>query len=325
MPNSKLLLTIVGIIFAIFALFNVDKSVPIVENWQGMGSMTVTAIPGVKGPDGRVSAAGGNYIGNMNGSGKFFSNPNFQAMLSPRLDNNSYGASIRYNTPDRKNMAAPCDPLTFGDMAKENYTENYCGDGGCGGGSSVSCGKGGYGMGHNVAGGYELPSNYTSGNYQNVYDSLPGPVVSRPCDGESHSADLPVGTMSMMDSNGNVEQVVTFNRLMNTNMKSRKRGQGDYIRGDLPIPPHVGEWFNVNPMLNVDLNAGAMNVLNGVGSGETYNELMNLLVTSSGGARTTFGGVDLKQEMPNYRPNMANAALVNATQGMGDIQVSNFP
>ena len=124
--------------------------------------------------------------------------------------------------------------------------------------------------------------------------------------------------MTSMDANGNSQQFVNFNRLMTTTMKSRARAQGDPIRGDIAITPHQGDWFSVFPTLNVDLNPGAMNVLNG--NGDSNAKLMSLLVSASGGARTTFGGVNLEEPV-NMTPQMT-ASLSNA---MTDVNISSFP
>lgn len=351
MLTGKFLCTLVAIIMAILAICNLDFSQPLVENWMGMSQQTVTAMPYVQRPDGAKSAISGNYFdpNSMRGSGKFVSVPSFQGILSPRFSNVQYGANIRYNMPDRENLAAPCEPLTFGDMAKENYLpeqraprkvpviskENYssCGSGQCGASDGQSCGKAGYGIGHQVAGGYELPVGYTNGNYADIYNKDltynggEAPVVSTPC-GDSSTADLPVGTMSSMDSNGVPEQFVMYNRLMNVNLTgSRLRSQGDPIRGDLAITPCQQGWFSVYPVVNRDLQAGAMNVLAGAGAGESNAKLMDLLINASGGARTTFGGADLSpSELAQNRVNMTPMAYNSLSQATGgNVTVSSFP
>lgn len=340
MLSGKFLFTLVGIVMAILAICNFDfNKQPIVENWMGMGAQTTTAMPMVVSQDGRTTAFSGNYFdpGSLRGSGKFVSVPSYQAVLSPRFSNVQYGANIRYNMPDRENLAAPCNPLTFGDMAKENYSapssapqtrEDYsCGTGQCGSNDGQSCGKGGYGLGHKVAGGYELPVGYTNGNFSDVYNSLtydgkPAPVISEPCKDKPTSASLPVGTMSTMDAFGNPEQFVVMNRLMNTNLKSLKRSLGDPIRGDLAITPCQQGWFSVYPTINVDLNPGAINVLAGQQAGESNSKLIELLVNASGGSRTTFGGVDFA-DAPRVNMTPQYGAVLSAAST--DVQVTAFP
>lgn len=351
MPSGRFLIVLMGIILAILSLCKLDfgTSQPIVENWWGATQFTPISQPGAKLPNGQTVAIGGNYMANPNmGSGKFVSTPAFQAVLSPRFSNVQYGANIRYNMPDRENLGVPCEPLTFGSMAgnpTENYMkersvraqapiENYssnptftpkikegydCATGQCAGGSPPSCGKGGYGFGHKVAGGYELPSGYAAGNYWDVYDSIPGTKIA--------GSELPVGTMSTMDGAGNLDQVVVVNNIMPANISgSRLRAQGDPIRGDLAIVPCQSGWFSVYPTLNRDLQAGSLAVLAGAGGGgESYNNLMNLLVSASGGATTTLGGVDLKESLPQYNANMATSMVTDLRNAMGDVTVSAFP
>lgn len=369
MSSGKFLLGIAGVLLTALALtkLNMGEDEKIKENfWNGI-QFTAGAMPAVQLPNGQVSAIGGNYMApDMMGSGKFVSTPAFQAVLSPRFSNTQYGANIKYNMPDRENLGVPCEPLTFGSMAQENYLkqrtepvlqanmlenysgqlgqnqqrqsaqafrpafesknsiENYdcanAGSGQCGGGSPAQCGKGGYGLGHKVGGGYELPSGYAAGNYWDVYDSLPGDKIM--------GGELPVGTMSTMDSAGNLNQVVMVQHIMPMNNKasSRLRSQGDPIRGDLAIVPCQSGWFSVYPNIARDVQEGAMNVLAGAGGGgESYNKLMNLLVNASGGASTTLGGVDLAQSLPEYNVNMATSMQTSLRNAMTDVQVSAFP
>jgi hypothetical protein len=251
-------------------------------------------------------------------------------MLSPRFSNVQYGANIKYNTPDIDKLGVPCEPLTFGDMAKENYTnntknvkENYsCGSGQCGS-SGQDCGKGGYGVGHKIGSGYELPVGYTNGNYQDVYDSLPAASSfrSQPC-GDSMNNALPIGTMTTMNADGNQEQTVLMDRFYYSNQKSRLQALGCPIRGDVVNVPCQTGWFSVYPRINVDLKAGAMGVLAGANAGESNNKLMELLIQSSGGARTTFGGVDYS-DAPNINTVPSYSSTLSAAQG--DIVATSFP
>jgi hypothetical protein len=336
MLNGKFLLTIFAILIAVMLFFKSDFNTPIVENWN-VGKTTVTAMPVAISSDGRATNFSGNFYdpSSTRGSGKFVSTPSFQGVLAPRFSNVQYGANIKYNMPDRENLGSPCNPLTFGDMAKENYStdtkENYgCGTGQCGTSAGVpSCGKGGYGLGHKVGGGYELPTGYANGNYNDVYNTLHADgktpeqsVVSQPCTDNPTSASLPVGTMTTMDSVGNPEQYVVMNRLMNTSMNSRLRAQGDPIRGDLAITPCQSGWFSVYPTINVDLQPGALNVLAGHQAGESNSKLMELLVNASGGSRTTFGGVDFS-DAPSVNMTPQYGSLVSSAST--DVNVTAFP
>jgi hypothetical protein len=141
-------------------------------------------------------------------------------------------------------------------------------------------------------------------------------------------SDLPVGTMSTMDGAGNLDQFIAFNRIMpaNTKSSSRLRAGGDPIRGDLAIVPCQSGWFSVYPDIARDVQEGAMNVLAGAGGGgESYNNLMNLIVSASGGSQTALGGVNLADSIPQYNANMATSMSSQLKSAMGDINVTAFP
>lgn len=327
--HKSLIFSLVGILL-IGLVAATSMSKPTVENWWGGLSFKQTAVPAIKMANGQEVAAGGNFLNPNMGSGKFFSTPNFQGILAPRFSNAQYGANIRYNMPDRENMAVPCEPLTFGNMAKENYIpgthgspaqqpqpasrEGYCGNGN---GDAPLCGKGGYGIGHKVGSDYEVPPGYTNGNWQQVFDSLPA-------EGQNLGSSLPIGTMSTMDASGNVDQFVAFNRIMVANNKSRLRSLGDPIRGDLAIVPCQTGWFSVYPQLNIDLQAGAMRVMNG--DGASNNDLLNLMVQASGSSQSSFSGVNLSDELTPAKVNMAGSSLSGLSQAVGGtVNVSAFP
>jgi hypothetical protein len=67
-------------------------------------------------------------------------------------------------------------------------------------------------------------------------------------------------------------QPVIYDRLIYSNIKSRLRGHGDYIRGDLMIVPNSMKtdcqnngWFQVSVHPNRDLNMGAMSMIGPLG------------------------------------------------------------
>jgi len=83
--------------------------------------------------------------------------------------------------------------------------------------------------------------------------------------------DLPTDMCSanVMDAD---TQPVIYDRLIYSNIKSRLRGHGDYIRGDLMIVPNSMKtdcqnngWFQVSVHPNRDLNMGAMAMIGPLG------------------------------------------------------------
>jgi hypothetical protein len=94
---------------------------------------------------------------------------------------------------------------------------------------------------------------------------------------------------------GDIVQPVTYDRFMFSNKKSRLRGHGDPIRGDLPIPPHNSDWFRPSVQPHIDLKEGAMQVMGGFDN-ETNNQLSLLMAASAGNAMQTFGGMNFSGE-----------------------------
>lgn len=139
-----------------------------------------------------------------------------------------------------------------------------------------------------------------------------------------------VGTF--MDANGELKQPIVYDRFMYANRNSRLRSAGDPIRGDLPIVPASGNWFTPSVHPNIDLQAGALNVLGGVNN-ETSNRLNDLIYSSSGGGDTTIGGVDLRQQTSmmtdccydNANMMMGNNNYVGVCNGGGDVIVQSYP
>lgn len=317
MSNTKFLFTVVGLMVAVFAICktNFSSGSPIEEGFWGSSSRKWKVSREMKHPNGATFSLPNNYQ-MMLGEDKFVSNPSFQGILSPRMSAlNNYGAHIRYNMPDQKNQGVPCNPLTFGNMVKENYgsanthqCHGNCGSQGC---SSPSCRKGG--LPENVPVGPKGPgTNYAAGNYNEVLDDVyakyPDAVDS-----------LPVGNMTTLNASGEVTQPIIYDRYIFANRNSRLRSQGDWIRGDLPIVPCNQGWFNVHPNPNLDLNQGAMNVLGGV-ENETSRALADLIYSSSGNTDTTIGGVDLSLSNLN-----SSQQYQGSIGGRRDVSISGFP
>lgn len=131
-------------------------------------------------------------------------------------------------------------------------------------------------------------------------------------------------TGSFMDADGELKQPIVYDRYMYANRGSRLRAAGDPIRGDLPIVPASGNWFTPSVHPNVDLQAGAMNVMGGV-SNDNSNRLADLIYYSSGGGDTTIGGVDLRQETPSCGMMMSNNTYGAFANGGGDVIMQSYP
>ena len=377
--TRNLLLTILGILLAIFTICNVDMRSPvsIIEGWTGMDGMRsmavaqviqdpITGIQTSAGPSlsidpvscggpigGGTDRATKEKFGDINsfytsgpspyvnpfgqkmnvpkvsgsmvpqqipqgsepnplmGSGQFFqAPPYFQSNIAPRFDNSGSTPFIRYNLPDQANLGSPCDPLdadrTVGRENYKNIRENYD-DNGSNTTSAPSCGKGGYGFTSNLAGGYEVPSGYANGNKNQVYDSLPGVVVSNACSDKS-SGDVPTGSLTLTDDAGHPVQYLTFDRYMFTTKKSKLWGLADLIRGDLAITPNYHGNFDVFPTVGSDVCHGAIHVMSG-----NENKEMNQLIKRATG-----------HSIPSSVP-MANQVGSNVGPNCTDLEFTAFP
>ena len=336
MFDTKFIVTLTALVVAVIAICNFDnKKVTTFEGYMGLVPGGVTKTNLVAAPN-KMSAVRGQFtslpgfgtntatIAALNGEtsglykGDFFSVPGtFQAAISPRFANTNFGANITYNRPAMKNMAAPCDPLMYGKMAKENFTtkEDY-GCGTCNNG--LSCAKGGE-PGAFHGGAPLMDSDYTAGNYQSVMDSARGSNES------SEGVNmLPVDTMATVDANGEEQMPIMYERFMVANRDSRNRGQGDPIRGDLPIVPCNTGWFQVSATPNLMLQQGAMNVLAGE-TNEVTQALSELMFASSGNTSTTIAGANLATMRNVGNVNQSTMFGVGQNQAQATVNVTAFP
>lgn len=245
----------------------------------------------------------------------------FQSSLSPRAAGMvDYGAFIRYNQPDLKNLGVdPNRPLMAQNVLmtpnqscscpQNNIVEGYCT--GCG--TVAGCRKGGAGTGTAALPSHMKTSNlvesgYTPKSRQQAQDNL-----------EYNSVQdmLPVQDMSngqMVNALGqNVEQPIVYDRFIYANQKSRLYAQGDPIRGDLPIVPLQKGWFSPgNSQPQLALRDGALMAMGGTNN-STSHQLLALQNAATGGLESTGGGI-------NY--SVQKSAFNNSAQ---DLQVTAFP
>jgi hypothetical protein len=261
----------------------------------------------------------------------FFQVANFQGILSPRFSNVDYGANLRTKFPNYNTMGVPQDPLqqkanppdpldyaiAEGIPASPRSTplvEGYKGaNPQYGWQESKSLGSGGIPLDpHNP-----YSADYTAGDYNQVVNMAVGAGA---VNGWPTDTIAELDQASFMTQDGEMVQPIVYDRFIYANRNSRLRGQGDPIRGDLPITPMTGNWMiprdSFNP--NQVLQQGAINVMAGVNN-ETSNSLANLIYNTSGGTETTIGGVDMTQM------NMSHQVYGAASAAQGDIQVTSFP
>ena len=128
MLDSKFFFTLVGLIIAVLAVCNTSFTPSTNEGFGGLPSRAVRVETEVY-PTGLSNSHQGFGVSNnyqtSPGDLKFFKQPNYQSLLSPRSAPLNYGANINYNMPSYENQAIPSDPMALGDMAKQPHRIKY--------------------------------------------------------------------------------------------------------------------------------------------------------------------------------------------------------
>lgn len=291
--SNKILITSLGVLaMALFAL-NLQKNS--IENFAGN-------LPNFTYKVDRVA---------QQGDGFYTIPGNYQSSLSPRFSNVDYGANIRYNMPSIRNLGSPDTPLTFGNMVQDcsKVVEGYCGS--CNGKNidmvenyCRSCGAG-CSVRQVRPSSSEMPlAGFSQGDHGKEMNSLE----------YTEAVDmLPVNDMTMMSADGQHEQVITYDRFMYANQRSRLYGLGDPIRGDLAIIPCKNEWFRPSVHPHIDLRDGAMAVMGGIDNG-TNKQTLELQTAATGGLQQYGSGINYAVDKSMF-----------ASAAGGDLQVVSFP
>ena len=263
MFDGKFIATLFAIAVSIFAICNFNTKKITSHEGFGFGNLPSTthriervcAHNKQEADKGNFQSVSTNYqIGHQGGG--YTTQPNFQANISPRFSN--HGAKIRYNDANKEHQASSCDPLTFGGMARENFTKE-----------SFHADK-------------VVESNYASGNYNEI--------SGQSDEYQDASSMVPVGDMTNFNELGEHHHTICYDRHIHSTGKSRHSRHGCPLRGDIPIVPLSGNWFTPAANPSLDLRQGALQVMGGIGNG-TSLALAELINSTSG--RTTIGGVDM--------------------------------
>lgn len=243
---------------------------------------------------------------------------NYQSSLSPRFSNvNGYGTRIRYRKPCRDVMGVPEHPLTYYKGAVDSC--NPCppqtvDSRGCALAPLCDLGKIDVSSDNCTK---KCPQSATVSSMLPVTDMRTINMMSKAQTRENFEA-ISEGLKCNMPSSvcEDNQQPIVYDRLIYANARSRLRGQGDYIRGDLPCIPVLPEsnpdsliMFRPSVTPSIDLNQGALNVLGGYDN-TTMKQLQTLMARSSDGTLGTFSGAPINNQQITC--NSASDVVVSA-------------
>lgn len=228
---------------------------------------------------------------------------NYQASLTPRFSNTGYGTRILYRKPCREVMGVPENPMSYYKNAVDAcnpcppMTRDQRGctlaplcDLGSIDTSSDNCTK-------------KCPQSATVSSMLPVTDMRTINMMANAQTRENKAA-IKGGLKCNMPSSicEDNQQPIVYDRLIYANSRSRLRGQGDYIRGDLAVVPVLPEsnpdslvMFRPSVTPSIDLNQGALNVLGGYDN-TSMKQLQTLMARSSNGTLGTFSGAPINNQ-----------------------------
>lgn len=257
MFDGKFIATLFAIAVSIFAICNFNTKKITSNEGFGFGNLPSTTY--------RKERVCAHNIEDVKKGNFYTVPPNYEMNLN-------YGAHVRYDMPNRINQSSSCDPLTFGGMARENFTT----------GSKES---------------------FDNDEHANKYHEISGQSEDYP----DVSSMVPVTDMSSINALGEHTNAICYDRMVYSNRKSRLRGLGCLIRGDLAIINKNRGWFSVTADSN-DLQQGALPVMAGATSGSLA--LADLINSTTG--QTTISGVDMSSSKNIYTGQNMNTVQVTA-------------
>jgi hypothetical protein len=241
----------------------------------------------------------------------FYSNPQFEANISPR---NSGGVGIRSITQlrptDYANQAVPRNPVSYN--SREDYREPY----------ASTCNT-------QFQGDCTLPrAGYAQGDFNQRIAEVKGEGgLTAAAAGQSAK----LGTI--ITETGDEKNVLMIDRLVYSTASggsSRFSGQSDLIRGDLPVQPNCdsagGMWATAAARQPATaLRQGMLNIL---GDSDTTAKMYQLINTNSGYTTSIVGGVPVdqlsskQQTMLGISNPVTSGKQVMLSQSNGDIGVN---
>jgi hypothetical protein len=200
----------------------------------------------------------------------------FQSDLSPRFNPNGLQSYVKYNAPAQEHQASyPNDPLTVHHRDVYEPLEMA---------SMVEAPK-------VQEGGAAAPTQAEREEHRRKLIEQGNEVANK----------LPVQTMNQGGPQDDGAVYQCADRYIFALQKSRLYGLADPIRGDIPVIPCLpnrnpasNTWFRPSSNPRVDLNAGALNVIGGIGN-VTSQQLVELMANAQGSGGV-INGVDVNPQ-----------------------------
>jgi hypothetical protein len=171
-----------------------------------------------------------------------------------------------------------------------------------------------------IGSGLSSSIKYNNTSIENMAFEPNTPLSIPSCD----DSNTQIPTMEQISPDGEITGMpIIYDRLMHANRNSRSRGQGDFIRGDLPIDgsvvPHG--WFKASSSStpHLSLNQGAMHVLGGIDN-SNIRAMTSIIHDGSGGTSSTIAGVNLS----STEINLLNNGVIDVGRGTGDVNINSY-
>jgi len=209
----------------------------------------------------------------------------YQADLSPRFNPNGLNGYVKYNIPQEDHLANRSqDPLMMSTDDDHSMTSDR----------SREKQDASLRYAHMV----EKPKVKEDFTMASATPQQEDEMQQRLIDqGTDIQSKLPVTPMNYATGNEKPDVYYNTDRFIFSLQKSRLYGQGDFIRGDIPVipcnpnrNPYSQTWFRPSVTPRYDLNAGAMGVIGGVGN-VSNQQTLELMSRSTGGATSVINGV----------------------------------
>jgi len=160
-----------------------------------------------------------------------------------------------------------------------------------------------------------IQENYVPSDYINVNEYTNNPDQIPVYNEQTGNVGLPVSDMTDLaageDNKYIYDRTIGSIGFTSTKIGGRRRGQADYIRGDLPILPDRGAWFQVSPDINNTLLDGAL------GNQNALSSSVDTATSSGGSAQQVSEGYYDSKKKPRRGQQAMRTVLTEQGENLG--------